>query len=63
MVILILFFALYSYDKSINKIACWRIHNNSKRTADSYYPWLSQMLTLSDVKIDDITGNLYCICG
>ena len=49
-------FALYSYDKSIKKIACWRIHNNSKRTADSYYPWLSQMLTLSDVKIDDITG-------
>ena len=49
-------FALYSYDKSIKKIACWRIHNNSKRTADSYYSWLSQMLILSDIKIDDITG-------
>ena len=49
-------FALYSYDKSIKKTACWRIHNNSKRTADSYYSWLSQMLILSDIKIDDITG-------
>ena len=26
-------FALYSYDKSIKKIACWRINNNSKRYA------------------------------
>ena len=49
-------FALYSYDTSIKKKACWRIHNNSKRTADSYYSWLSQMLILSDIKIDDITG-------
>ena len=49
-------FALYSYDNSIKKTACWRIHNNSKRTADSYYSWLSQMLILSDIKIDDITG-------
>ena len=49
-------FALYSYDKSINKTACWRIHNNSKRTADSYYSWFSQMLILSEIKIDDITG-------
>jgi len=49
-------FALYSYDKSINKIACWRIHNNSKRSADSYYSWFSQMLILSEIKIDDITG-------
>ena len=49
-------FALYSYDKSIKKIACWRIHNNSKRTADSYYSWFSQMLILSEIKIDDITG-------
>ena len=49
-------FALYSYDNSIKKIACWRIHNNSKRTADSYYSWLSQMLKLSEIKIDDVTG-------
>ena len=49
-------FALYLYNKSIKKTACWRIHNNSKRTADSYYSWLSQMLILSDIKIDDITG-------
>ena len=49
-------FALYSYDNSIKKIACWRIHNNSKRTSDSYYSWLSQMLKLSEIKIDDVTG-------
>ena len=49
-------FALYSYDNSIKKTACWRIHNNSKRTADSYYSWLSQMLKLSEIKIDDVTG-------
>jgi len=49
-------FALYSYDNSIKKTVCWRIHNNSKRTADSYYSWLSQMLKLSEIKIDDVTG-------
>jgi type III pantothenate kinase len=49
-------FALYSCDKGIKKTACWRIHNNSKRTADSYYSWLSQMLILSEIKTDDITG-------
>ena len=47
-------FALYSYDNSIKKTACWRIHNNTKRTADSYYSWLSHMLKLSEIKIDDV---------
>ena len=49
-------FALYSYENGIKQQECWRIYNNSKRTADSYYPWLLQMLTLSDIKIDNITG-------
>ena len=40
-------FALYSYNKNIQQKGCWRINNNSKRTADIYYPWLLQMLNLS----------------
>ena len=49
-------FALYSFKNGINQECCWRINNNSKRTADSYFPWLLQMLTVSDIKIDNITG-------
>ena len=49
-------FALYSFKNGIKQESCWRINNNSKRTADSYFPWLLQMLTLSDNKIDNITG-------
>ena len=49
-------FALYSFKNGIKQECCWRINNNSKRTADSYFPWLLQMLTLSDIKIDNITG-------
>ena len=30
-------FALYSYKKIIKQQGCWRIYNNPKRTADSYY--------------------------
>ena len=49
-------FALYSYDSAIVQKGCWRIYNNPKRTADSYYPWLIQMLSLSNFKIKDISG-------
>ena len=49
-------FALYSFKNGIKQEGCWRINNNSKRTADSYFPWFLQMLTLSDIKIDNITG-------
>ena len=49
-------FALYSYNKNIRQVGCWRIHNNSKRTADIYYPWLLQMLNLSKIEFKDITG-------
>ena len=45
-------FALYSFKNGIKQEGCWRINNNSKRTADSYFPWLLQMLTLSNIKID-----------
>ena len=49
-------FALYSYNKNIRQVGCWRINNNSKRTADIYYPWLLQMLNLSKIEFKDITG-------
>ena len=49
-------FALYSYNKDIRQEGCWRINNNSKRTADIYYPWLLQMLNLSKFEFKDITG-------
>ena len=49
-------FALYSYNKNIYQKGCWRINNNSKRTADIYYPWLLQMLNLSKFELKDITG-------
>ena len=42
-------FAVYSYKNTIRQEGCWRIYNNSKRTADSYYPWLIQMLKLSNL--------------
>ena len=49
-------FALYSCNKNIRQESCWRIDNNSKRTADIYYPWLLQMLNLSNFRLKDITG-------
>ena len=49
-------FALYSYKKSIKQEGCWRISNSPKRTDDSYYSWLFQMLSLSHFKMVDISG-------
>ena len=49
-------FALYSYNKNIRQESCWRINNDSKRTDDIYYPWLLQMLKLSNFRLKDITG-------
>ena len=49
-------FALYSHQKKINQLGCWRINNDSKRTADMYYPWFLQMLSLSNFKPNDIIG-------
>ena len=49
-------FALYSYNKNIRQESCWRINNDSKRTDDIYYPWLLQMLNLSNFGLKDITG-------
>ena len=49
-------FALYSLNNNIEQKGCWRINNDSKRTADIYYPWLLQMLNLSNFKVKDIKG-------
>ena len=49
-------FALYSYKKIIKQQGCWRISNNPKRTADSYYSWLVQLLRSLKYDISDISG-------
>ena len=49
-------FALYSYQNNIVQCGSWRINNDSKRTADMYYPWFLQMLSLSNFKPADITA-------
>ena len=49
-------FALYSYKKIIKQQGCWRISNNPKRTADSYYSWLIQLLRSLKFDISDISG-------
>ncbi len=49
-------FALYAYDEGIKQLTSWRIDNDSKRTADLYYPWLLQMFRLSKFKIKNVTG-------
>ena len=49
-------FALYSYKKVIKQQGCWRIYNNPKRTADSYYSWLIQILRSSNFDISHISG-------
>ena len=49
-------FSLYSYNKNLKQEGCWRIYNNPKRTADSYYPWLIEMLRSSNFQVSDITG-------
>ena len=49
-------FALYTVNNQINQLTSWRINNDSKRTADLYYPWLLKMFELSKFDITNITG-------
>ena len=49
-------FALYSYSNTLKQEGCWRIYNNPKRTADSYYSWLIQILNSSNFNFTHITG-------
>ncbi len=49
-------FALYIPGKQIKKLTSWRINNDSKRTADTYYPWLLKMFEISKLEIKSVTG-------
>ena len=49
-------FALYTSRKQIKKLTSWRINNDSKRTADLYYPWLLKMFEVSRFDIKSVTG-------
>ena len=49
-------FALYTTNKKVKQLTCWRINNDPKRTADSYYPWLLKMFKISNFDIKIITG-------
>ena len=49
-------FALYTINNQINQLTSWRINNDSKRTADLYYPWLLSMFEMSKFDITNVTG-------
>ena len=49
-------FALYTTNKKVKQLTSWRINNDPKRTADSYYPWLLKMFKISNFNIKSITG-------
>ena len=49
-------FALYTTSKEIKQLTSWRINNDSKRTADLYYPWLLKMFEISKFQIKNVTG-------
>ncbi len=49
-------FALYTTGKQIKQLTSWRINNDSKRTADMYYPWLLKMFEISKLEIKSVTG-------
>ena len=49
-------FALYTTNKQIKQLTSWRINNDSKRTADLYYPWLLKMFEISKFNIKNVKG-------
>ena len=49
-------FALYTTNKKIKQLTSWSSNNYSKRTADSYYPWLLKMFEISNFDIKSVTG-------
>ena len=49
-------FALYTTNKQIKQLTSWRINNDSKRTADLYYPWLLKMFEVSKFDIKSVIG-------
>lgn len=38
--------------------AKWRASSDAKRTADEYAVWLTQLMTLQDLKVADVTGAI-----
>ena len=46
-------FAIYEGDE---QRASWRISSESRRSTDEYVVWLTQLMTLRNINVDDITG-------
>ena len=46
-------FAIYDGDE---QRASWRISSNSRRSTDEYVVWLTQLMTLKNIDVGDITG-------
>ena len=46
-------FAIYDGDE---QRASWRISSDSRRSTDEYVVWLTQLMTLKNINVDDITG-------
>ena len=46
-------FAIYDGD---DKRASWRISSDSRRSTDEYVVWLTQLMALKNINVDDITG-------
>tara|TARA_E500000178_G_scaffold95558_1_gene94606 strand:+ start:13 stop:792 length:780 start_codon:yes stop_codon:yes gene_type:complete len=46
-------FALYDGDM---QVACWRISSDSRRSSDEYVVWLTQLMTLENIKVSDVDG-------
>ena len=46
-------FAIYDQDE---QQAMWRISSDSRRSADQYIVWLTQLMTLKNINVGDITG-------
>ncbi|MDC0476236.1 type III pantothenate kinase [Alphaproteobacteria bacterium] len=46
-------FALYDKDM---QVACWRISSDCRRCSDEYVVWLTQLMTLKNIDVQDVEG-------
>jgi type III pantothenate kinase len=46
-------FALYDKDM---QVACWRISSDNRRSSDEYVVWLTQLMTLKNIDVNDVDG-------
>ena len=46
-------FALYDKDM---QVACWRISSDNRRSSDEYVVWLTQLMTLKNINVNDVDG-------